>query len=48
LERSNNAQTDARQTDVGELMTTIRRLLSTFDSYTLWALNPQPPLAPRR
>jgi hypothetical protein len=29
-------------------MTTIRRMLSTFDSYTLWALNPQPPLGQRR
>jgi hypothetical protein len=29
-------------------MTTLRRLLSTIDSYTLWALNPQSPLGPRR
>ena len=25
-------------------MTTIRRMISSIDSYTLWALNPQPAL----
>jgi hypothetical protein len=29
-------------------MTRLRRMISSIDSYTLWALNPQPPLDRRR
>ena len=25
-------------------MNTLRRMISSIDNYTLWALNPQPPL----
>lgn len=29
-------------------MNTLRRLITALDQHTLWALNPQPPLAPRK
>jgi hypothetical protein len=34
LERSNQE----------EAMNTLRRMISSIDTYTLWAFNPQPPL----